>query len=473
MKRIRALLLTALLPALSVFGQEAPPAITLQQAIDSALANGDNYRILQGNLAVSRAVHAENVSRNSLGLSASAAAGYNEALYDNGNLLSSKSTSLSATSTTQGAAVGIGLASPLTSISVSANPLSPPYGNLPNIQGANDTTTGLDLAVSQVLWNGYPGGPTKAVVDKSLLNLQAQELSTESGRLNLIYQVKQAYFGMFTDMQDLDSKKQILARQNALLDQITAVYNLKQASAVDLKTAQINAHSAEIDVRTSEHTLRLARIRLAILVGMPPDGEFTVAQPDVEQVPAQTLPEAISVALSRRVDLKLIELNRRSNAVDLAVARGLATPTVSVVGGVTMLIDNTMSAYAGLANAGVKIAMPILDAGASQNLVDQSTRLDGVYQVQMSQLQKSITADVQDAWESMELAKDKVDLAEQTAENDDLLVDVYKIQSRTGIASTQDLLTASVNAANAHTAAVQAQSAAQLAVLQLLSVMGY
>ena len=193
--------------------------------------------------------------------------------------------------------MGIGLASPLTSISVSANPLSPPYGNLPNIQGANDTTTGLDLAVSQVLWNGYPGGPTKAVVDKSLLNLQAQELSTESGRLNLIFQVKQAYFGMFTDMQDLDSKKQILSRQNALLDQITAVYNLKQASAVDLKTAQINAHSAEIDVRTSEHTLRLARIRLAILVGMPPDGEFTVAQPDVEQVPAQTLPEAISIAL--------------------------------------------------------------------------------------------------------------------------------------------------------------------------------
>jgi outer membrane protein TolC len=91
----------------------------------------------------------------------------------------------------------------------------------------------------------------------------------------------------------------------------------------------------------------------------------------------------------------------------------------------------------------------------------------------MSQLQKSIGADVQDAWESMELAKEKVDLAEQTAENDDLLVDVYKIQSRTGIASTQDLLTASVNAANAHTAAVQAQSAAQLAVLQLLNVMGY
>jgi len=473
MKRIVAMLLATVVMTPSLFAQDALPMITLQQSLDAALANGDNWRILQGSLAATRAQHAENVSKNSFGLSASAAAGYNDAIYNNSSLLSSKSTSLGSASTTQGGAVGLDLASPLTSVSVSANPFSPPYGNTASIPGAGDITTGLNLTVSQVVWDGYPGGPTQATVDKSFLNLQGQELSTESGRLNLIYQVKQAYYAMFTAVQDLDSKRQILDRQNALLEQIQAIYNLKQASAVDLKTAQINAHSADIDVRTSDHTLRLARIRLSILMGVPTDRQFSVAQPADEQVPAGTLEEAISVALSRRVDLRLIELNRKSNAVDLAVARGLAAPTVSLIGGVDMVIDNTTNTYAGLANAGVKIAMPVLDAGASRNLVDQSTQLDQVYQVQMSQLQKSVAADVQDAWESMQLAKEKVELAQETAQNDDLLVDVYKVQRATGTASTQDLLTASVNAANAHTAAVQAQSSAQLAVLQLLNVMGY
>jgi outer membrane protein TolC len=448
--------------------------ITLQQSIDAALANGDNWKILEGNLAATRAGHAENVSKNSLGLSASASAGYNDALYSSGSLLSSKSTDLGAIATTQGGAVGLDLGGPLTSVSVSANPFSPPYGNTANLApGAGDLLTGLDLSVSQILWNGYPGGPTQATVDKSLLNLRGQELSTDSGRLDLIYQVKQAYYAMFTAIQDLNSKRQVLTQQSALRDQITAIYNLQQASAVDLKTAQINAHSAEIDVRTSEHTLRLARIRLAILMAMPTDKEFTVAQPPEEQVPAATLDAAISLALSRRVDLKLIELSRRSNAVDLAVARGLATPTVSVQGGVDMIIDNTMNTYAGLALASVKITMPVLDAGAAQNLVDESTRLDGVYQVQMSQLEKTIAADVQDAWESVELAKEKAELAQETAQNDDLLVDVYKIQRATGTASTQDLLTASVVAATAHSQAVQAVATEQLAVLQLLNVMGY
>ncbi len=449
--------------------------ITLQQSLDAALSNGEAYRILMGNLSVVRAQHAENVSKNSLTLSGSVGAGYNAAIYDSTTLLSSKSTSLSSSTTTpQIGTVGIDLASPLTSLSVSATPFSPPLGNTADLPGYGDTTAGLGVSVSQVLWNGYPGGTTQATVDKSLLNLQGQELSTESGRLNLIYQVKQSYFAMFAALQDLQSKRQILQRQNALVDQITAIYNLKQASEVDLKTAQINAHSAEIDVRTSDHTLRLARIRLANLMAIPPDTRFTVTQPPQERVPASTLQEAISVALSRRTDMKLIELNRKSNAIDLALARGQATPTVSIGGGVDLFLDYTSNnAWAGLVNAGVKVAMPVLDAGAAQNLIDASARLDGVYAQQLTQLQKTIAADVQDAWETMELAQERVVLAQQTAENDDLLVEVYKIQSRTGTASTQDLLTASVNAANAHTAAVQAQASAQLAVLQLLSVMGF
>jgi outer membrane protein len=450
--------------------QESLPVVTLRQSIDAALANGDNYKILQGNLAVTRTQHAENVSKNSFTLGASALGGYNTVFDDNAGLAASKSSSLSSvTTSTQGGAVGIDLSGPLTSVSVTANPFSPPYGGI-----GGDTTSGLLVSVSQTLWNGYPGGAAQATVDKSLLTLQSQELSTDSGKLSLIYQVKQAYYAMFTALQDLDSKNQILQRQRSLLDQITAVYNLKQASEVDLKTAQINVHSAEIDVLTSQHTLRLARIRLAILMAMPPDSQFTVTQPADESVPAASLSEAISMALSRRVELKQIQLNRRSNAVDLAVARGLSTPTVSVSGGLDLVVDNSLgNNYVGLANAGVRIAMPILDAGAAQNLIDQSAQLDRVYAVQLSQLQKSIAADVQDAWESMELAKEKVELANETAQNDDLLVEVYKIQSRNGTASTQDLLTASVNAANAHTAAVQAQATAQLAVLQLLNVMGY
>ena len=277
MKRIFVVLVATCIPLVCGFAQESVPVITLQQSIDAALANGESNRILGGNLSVVRAQHAENVSKNSLTLAGNLGGGYNYS-FGNQTLASSESTPLGNSSTSaQGAVAGIGIAGPLTTINLNATPIAPPV--LLNGVSVSDPLTALELSASQVIWNGYPGGPAQATVDKSLLNLRGQELSTESGRLNLVYQVKQAYFAMFTAIQDLSSKKQVLDKQKALLDQITAIYNLKQASAVDLKTAQINAHSAEIDVQTSEHTLRLARIRLAIIMAIPTDTQFTVAQP--------------------------------------------------------------------------------------------------------------------------------------------------------------------------------------------------
>jgi outer membrane protein TolC len=198
-----------------------------------------------------------------------------------------------------------------------------------------------------------------------------------------------------------------------------------------------------------------------------------VAQPDAQPLPASTLEEAISQAFDHRMDIRQIELSRKSNSVDLALARGQATPSVSLTGGVNEVLDYNGPASAWYANVGLKIAMPILDAGAVSNLVDAALQQDQAYALQEVQLRKSIAVAIQNDWENVELQNERVELARLTAENDDLLVEVYRIQNQNGTASTQDLLTASVNAATAHTAYVQAQSNAQLAVLQLLSDMGY
>jgi len=227
-----------------------------------------------------------------------------------------------------------------------------------------------------------------------------------------------------------------------------------------------------VDVENADHVLRIARIQLSILIGRPTEADFTVTQPDPQPVPAASMQEAIAQALSHRVDFQQLELSRKSNMVDLALAKGQATPTVSVNGGVSQFIDwNGQSAW--LANAGVKVAMPILDAGAVKNLVDAAQKQDEIYLLQERQLQKSIAAAIQNDWEAVQIQNERVEVARLTAENDDLLVEVYRIQNQNGAASTQDLLTASVNAASARTAYVQAQSNAQLAALQLLSDMGY
>jgi outer membrane protein TolC len=464
MKRPVIFFLAALLPLLHLAAQGAAPVITLQQGIDAALTNGDDNKVLQGNLDIARAQHALNVSRNSFTLAGSG--GYNvSTTYGSSALLANKPIASAGGTSPLGGVAGLTLAGPLTAVSVSAYPWIPPTGT-------GDNTTSLGLTVSQTLWNGYPGGTPQATVDKSLLALQGKELATDASRLTIVYNVKQAYYTMLAAQRTLGTKQQILDKQNALLKQIQAVYELKLAALVDLRTAQLNSRSAQVDVDSAAHDLRFARIALATLMGMPPDGDFMVANADDPVVPVAAVEEAVTRGLQRRVEIKQVELSLKSSNIDLAVARGLGTPTISVSGGANFLLDWN-GTNGGTINAGVKVALPILDAGGVQNQVGSILRQNDVYTLQETQLRKSITTAIQNAWDGLVLAREKLELAGLTADTSALQYQITSAAHDAGTASTQDLLTASVNAAAGQTALATAKSAVQLAALSLLNAMGY
>ncbi len=465
MKRPVILLLAGLLPLLPLAAQGAVPVITLQQSIDAALANGDDNKVLQGNLDAARAQHALNVSKNSFTLGGSA--GYVVAA-PYGQYSSSLPIASAGGSSPQGGVAGVSLAGPLTSVNLSAYPWIPPVGTF------TDNTSSLGLTVSQTLWNGYPGGPSQATVDKSLLTLRGKELGTDASRLGIVYNVKQAYYTLLAAQRTLDTKNQIFDKQNQLLKQIQAVYDLGLAARVDLRTAQLNARSAQVDVDSATHDVRFARIAVATLMGMPQDSVFAVADTDDPVVPAATVEDAVTQGLARRVEIKQVELSLQSSKVDLAVARGQGTPTVSVNGGANVLLDwSNVNNNGGTVNAGVKVSMPILDAGGVRNQVNAILRQNDVFALQETQLRKSITTAIQNAWDSLSLAREKLELAGLSADTFTLQYQIISAAHDAGTASTQDLLTASVNAATAQTALAAAKSAVQLAALTLLNSMGY
>jgi outer membrane protein len=458
-----------LIPILAATSQSTPaaaaPVVTLQQSIDAALSAGDDNKILQGNLDVARAQHALNVSKNSFALSA-AAGGQESWLLGNTTLQSNRI--LTSTALSTGVQAGLTLTGPLTSISVTPSfiPANPP--------SSPDAFNLTSVSVTQTLWNGYWGGPTQAAVDKSLLTLHGKEIGTEASRLGIIYSVKQAYYTMLSTQGNLKVKTQIFEKQNSVLKQIQAVYDLKLASLADLKTAQLNARSAQVDVDSAAHDLHFARIALATLMGRSPDEEFTVADARAPNVPVASLAEAVAAGLSRRVELKQLELSIRSANVDLALARGQGMPTVSVTGGVNVLLDLGSSlAQADAANIGVKVSMPVLDAGAVDNQVKAILSQNGVYALQVAQLRKSISTAIRNAWEGVQLANEKLDVARLSVEATDLQFQLVSAQRDAGTASNQDLLAAAVNLANAENTQASAESAAELAALQLQNVMGY
>lgn len=465
----------------------AVPVLSLDTCVDLALSKGSDLIIAQKTLDAARASHALNLSKDAFSLGASGlytvGSGFSYTTPDSVNAsllgkaaggLSASASSVGVSQTVQGGlTLSKGNASPTnpySKIGLTATETLPPSTAVPNTPN-----TVLGVSVAQTLWDGYPGGQTRAVIDKSALTLQGKELQTQVSRSSIVANVKRAYVTLLGAQNTLALRKSIAEKQKSILTQINAVYAIKQASSIDLLNAQINAKSADLDVESSQHDVALATQRLANLIGYSPDAQFLVADIPDPPIPVKTLDDAIATGMAKRSEIALAELNRRSSTIDLKLAAGQGQPGVGLTGGVAMALGQTStgtSADAEYATVGVKLTLPILDGGAVQAQVASSQALVDLYQTQAQQLRLSIAADIRDAFWQLTIQSQKVEVAKQSQDLYEAQLKLVQAQNSFGTATNQDLMTAAVNAANAEVSYAAAKNSYLLAVITLETAMG-
>ncbi len=450
--------------------------MTLQYFIDSALNSGDELQISKKNLASARAQYELVASKNEPSLSAAGSYAISDGI----------GSAIDASTTLRGILGSLGIAQTVTgTLSLTrgtqsaSNPNTKIDLNLTQKFPASttkypsDPNTLIGVAANQIILDGYPGGQTRAAVEKALITLKGREIAAVQSKSLVILNVKKAYMTMLAAQRTLATRQRILEKQNAILKQVTAIFAMKQASSIDMQNASINAKTASLDVETARHDLALARQRLANLAGLDGNAEFGIADIPDPAMPAGSLEEAIAKGLSQRAELELAVLNGKSATIDLAVARGQSTATLSVSGGVNLaLVWSGPVASAGSANLGIKLGLPIVDAGAAKNLVDSNLALLGVYETQKKQLEKTIATDIRDTFWMVDIQSQKVDLARQSKDLYAAKFAIVKAQNSYGTASLQDLLSASVDSANAEASYETARSAYLLAILALETAMG-
>jgi outer membrane protein TolC len=452
--------------------QIGPSVLTLEQCLSAALSKSDSVTILQKNLSISRAQYKQTVAANSVSLNGSLAGGPTGGIGNTTLLSNSASTVGTAVDYTTDIPLNysgsLSLSGPSTSLSLTGGASLSRIGNTKFSEGS------VSLSLSQTVWDGYPGGIAKGNVQKGLLSLQSAELSADSNTLSLIYQVKQDYYSMLNAQRNLDVYAQNLELQKSALAQEQALYDLHQAMDVDLQTAQINVKSAEVDLKSGRLSLVSARKTLANLVGLGAGEEFAVAEAAEPQVTAQSLQEAIAIGLDKRVELKQLGVSRRIAEISLGLIKAQTSPTVSLTGTSYWLYDTLLSPNPNAMTIGLggKVSLPILDSGSAAYQEEANRYQSSVYDLQDDQYRRSISLAIENDYESVQLQREKLELASLTAENSKGQYNLKKIQRQYGTATNQDVLTAAVNMANANTALATARNNLELAILQLQNDMG-
>ncbi len=429
------------------------PSIGMKDAVDAALAAGDEIKIVESSLDVARAQ--SDAAKSKVGFALSASGSYSAADAFGADLSGPAASALTKLVGVQGLSQSLQGSLSLSTGSSTKLSLSVSQ-SIPPPPGATSASIGTNI--SQTMWDGYPGGQAMAAVEKADLALQGKELAAAQSKSTIAAAVKRSYVTVLTAQRTLALCEGFFERQTALLKQVEAAYALGQSSEIDLMSARIGARTAELDLETARHDLETARRRLAVLMGRNPTELFTVLEMDEPDLPAASVDEAVALGLARRPDASQLELSRRAAAVDLALAKAMRQPNVSASAAVTMGIAGGSNPGDALqASLSARISMPVLDAGSGAAQVSSATASLAMLDAQASQLAKSIENDIRDAYWMASILRDRIAVAEDSMIVAERRLEIVRTQLQYGTATNQDLIDAQNAALNAGAAYLKAK----------------
>ena len=131
-----------------------------------------------------------------------------------------------------------------------------------------------------------------------------QRASYEHTRLQTVYAVDEAYFGLLKAVKTVEINQSALDRARTNLEVVQTRFQLEDASRAELARAEASVKQAEYELAVAEAGLITARANLAVLLGLDP--ATPIQAEDVVVDTSTALPEMdslISEAMRRRQDL--------------------------------------------------------------------------------------------------------------------------------------------------------------------------
>lgn len=286
-------LLIAFIPLLSIFcftAANAQQVISLQKAIDLALAN--NLSVKQSQITTAVATEDYKQSKYNLlpSLSANPTAGY-----------------------------GFGRSA------VSGNYA---YSNqtIFNVNGSASLTLTI-----------FQGGQLRNQILQNKITLDVDKTTTEKVKNDLLLNVVTDYLTILSDQDLVIAAKQQIDLAKITLDRAQKNFDLGSATRADLAQAQAQLSTAELNLTTAQNQVDIAIIVLKQYMEVDPATEITVEKPDISKLTdVKTIYDAadvIKTSLSVNPDVHLAELQQQGYAQAIKVARGNYYPTLSLFGG--------------------------------------------------------------------------------------------------------------------------------------------
>jgi len=310
---------------------------------------------------------------------------------------------------------------------------------------------GQGVTLSQLITDS---GRTPNLVASSRLQASAAGQAVEATKYDVLVRVNQAYFGTLRAQSLVKVAQETLAARQLLVDQVTALYNNKLRSEVDVAFAAVELANAKLLVLQADDQVQQAFAELTRALGSQDGATYQLADEPMPPSPPVKVEDLVQQALSARPELASLQLNRDAAYKFERAERDLALPTARFigVGGYMPYIAQlslprvTPPEYEGVA---VNVEIPIFNGG-----LFKARREEAHYRAMESDQRlrdeaEAIARDVRTAWASASTAYQRLDVTAELMRQANLAKDLAQGRYDLGLSTIVELTQALLNVTSA------------------------
>ena len=303
----------------------------------------------------------------------------------------------------------------------------------------------------------YMGGKIRAYDQITGYACELAEQKHRAGEQEVILNTDEAYWQIVS----LASKKRLAESYVQLLQRmdsdVTKMIKTGVATRANALTVSVKLNEAEMALTKVDNGLSLARMLLCQLCGLPLDTQFTLEDENKELSSTAGGNSAfdMSTALSRRSDLRSLELVADIYDKKIKLARSENLPQLALVGNYLLTNPSVFNGFEkkfkGMFNIGVTLSAPLFRWGEGRNKVRAAKAQAAAARYQLDEAREKVELQVNQASFRVTEANKAFARAVKNCERAEENLRTASVGFKAGVIPTSDML-------EAQTAWVSAQS---------------
>jgi len=313
-------------------------------------------------------------------------------------------------------------------------------------------------------------GKTSTQVKVQALSADASQADLENVTSQIIFDVKQAYYGILQSKQSRDAYAEGVVQYQQHLDQAKSFYEVGIKPKFDVTKAEVDLSQARLNLLKAENGLRIAKITLNNAMGVPDAPSY-----EVQGITAyQDYPIDLETALKRGYDA-------RPDLASASAKREAAQRSVDLArtGYYPLLSGNAGYGWSGQAypldkewTVGATLNFPLFSGFLTKSQVEEARANLEVAKANEEYIRQGIRFDVEQAYYNIKDAREGIVLAEVTVKQAQENRDLAQGRYAAGVGNTIEVTDALVAEINAKTAYINALHFYRLAIANLEKAMG-